>query len=197
MNRTRSLLALALFLVPAAAMADSSGFDAALGAASFDTSIERGSADSQAQLTLGYRFDERLHLDLTAPAGGFDSTFEQAGFGPLIKASFEPYTLSLNYSLRPHRAFNPFVGVGYTRFSIDTEATGLLAGLDFNAKSASGLTVRAGADYQVTDRWFVRGEASATQADLTVYAQRGSSSSKIVDEAMDPVSVALSVGYRF
>lgn len=191
------LAAVALaFSVQAQAENPAEWFEVAIGASSFDTSLELASADEAAFASVGYRFNERLRADLTAPIQAYDSEFEQAGFGPLIQTEFRPYTLSLNYSLRPGEALNPFVGVGYTRFSVDPVATGVLTGLPMNAKAASGYTLRVGADYQFEGGWFVRGDVSATQSDLVIYAGSGGGS-KILDEAMDPVSFSLGAGFRF
>jgi len=108
--------------------------------------------------------------------------------------------------------FRPFVGLGvnYTWFTdekvtnqafIKNEFLGIGTSMSASAKSSWNPVFTAGANYAVTDNWFVGFSVSyvpiATTASFTTTLANGAQIQSHTKIKIDPVVTYLSVGYRF
>lgn len=146
--------------------------------------------DSAFAFTLGYRFTDKLGVELLA-AEPFDHDIELNGAN-LASTEHLPPTLTLQYyPLGGTDAYvQPYMGVGvnYTKFS-DEEVQGSTLELDDSWGAAGQL----GADLLIDDNWALNG--AVWYMDIDSDAKVGGADAGKVE--IDPVVVMGGISYRF
>ena len=114
-----------------------------------------------------------------------------------------PPTLSLQYYPLSESKFQPYIGVGLnytTFFSSDTSNTldtALAGKTDISLDDSVGLAFQVGADWQLTDNWYLNAAVwkidIETTADISVNGKKAAS----VDASIDPLVVMVGAGYAF
>ena len=107
-----------------------------------------------------------------------------------------PPTLSLQYHFAPTASFRPYVGVGvnYTHFSSVEFAPAVVAALKPSIKSDSyGLSVQAGADFEVAKNLYLNVDIKKVQIGTKVY----SNGTEVGKFKVDPLLVGIGLGMRF
>jgi outer membrane protein len=124
-----------------------------------------------------------------------------AGVGKIGEVRALPITLFGQYRFgAPAAKFRPYLGAGptYVKFYHErgTAALSALTGMPsttLTVGSKLALTVQAGATMALNDRWFV----DAMVAKTFLKTRTTLSSGQTLDIKSDPLTLALSVGYRF
>ena len=122
---------------------------------------------------------------------------------PFGKVEHLPPTFSVQYHFLPGSTFQPFVGLGlnYTTFlteDIDSGITGLIT--DFSLDDSFGVAAQAGADWMLGERWLINFDLRwiNIESDLKVtLAADPSGKAELGTVKIDPLVVAINVGYRF
>lgn len=107
-----------------------------------------------------------------------------------------PPTLSLQYHFAPTASFRPYVGVGvnYTHFSSVEFAPAVVTALHPSIKSDSyGLSVQAGADFEIAKNLYLNVDIKKVQIGTKVY----SSGTEVGKFKVDPLLVGVGLGMRF
>ncbi|WP_331346561.1 OmpW/AlkL family protein [Cellvibrio sp. UBA7661] len=114
-----------------------------------------------------------------------------------------PPTLSLQYYPLSESKFQPYIGIGLnytTFFSSDTSNTldtALAGKTDISLDDSVGLAFQVGADWQLTDNWYLNAAVwkidIETTADISVNGKKAAS----VDVSIDPLVVMVGAGYAF
>ena len=102
-----------------------------------------------------------------------------------------PPTLTLQYHFMPEKQLSPYLGAGlnYTRIS----SVNLAAGAVTLEKSSTGLALQAGVDYKIDRHWSLNLDVKKVQLRTDVFA----AGAKVSNLKLDPLLVAVGVGYRF
>lgn len=102
-----------------------------------------------------------------------------------------PPTLSLQYHFAPDAVFSPYVGAGvnYTRMS----SIKLLDGAGDLENDSWGLSLQAGVNMRLNERWSLNADVKKITLRSDVYVG-GAKASHL---KVDPVLLGLGVGYRF
>jgi outer membrane protein len=127
-----------------------------------------------------------------------------AGVGTIGTTKALPFTLFGQYRFGEAKAaFRPYLGAGLTyAYFYDENATSTLNALSggspsnpttFSIQSKFALSVQAGATYAFNERWFVDGVVGYTWLKNTTTLSTGQTQPM----TLNPVSVAVAVGYRF
>ncbi|MFT8421052.1 MAG: OmpW family outer membrane protein, partial [Gluconacetobacter sp.] len=128
------------------------------------------------------------------PAGGGG-----APLGDGARAGGRPPTVTFAWHFRPHKRFNPYVGVGGTMawFHNVSPAGGLVQKL--NVGFTGGPSVNAGFDYQLVGNWFFNFDVKQMFMRMHAWANdRGTSSPFIkAHDSLDPTVVGAGIEYRF
>lgn len=104
--------------------------------------------------------------------------------------------------LRANDPFRPYVGVGLTYgYFYGEEGSGALTALTnpggsptrLSVDSALGVSAQIGGAFKIDERWFIDAAVIKTLIKTTAKLSTG----QTVDTKLDPVSVNVSVGYRF
>ena len=109
----------------------------------------------------------------------------------------QPYAVSGQYHFgTPQSTVRPFVGLGYYEMNFDDEeaqAGGPLSGQRIGVETPKGAMATVGADLQISDRWFARGDVRYLHGsgDLKL---NGAPAGEV--EA-NPVVVGIGIGARF
>ena len=105
-----------------------------------------------------------------------------------------PPTVSVQYHFLPAGAFRPYVGLGlnYTTF-FSEKTTGPIAGTDLSLDDSWGLAAQIGADYTISDNWFVNGVIRWIDIDSDATLDGGD----LGEVEIDPYVFQLQAGYRF
>jgi len=156
--------------------------------------------------TLTYMLTDTVSLELYA---GLPYRHDIVGSGAIAGAGkigtvkqISPTLFGQYRFLDAASAIRPYAGLGLTYAHFyGEEGSGTLTSLtnpggsptQLRASSAFGFSPEIGASYRFNDRWFLDGSVIKTflknHADL--------SSGQRIDVALDPLSVNLSIGYRF
>jgi outer membrane protein len=125
------------------------------------------------------------------------------GVGKIGTVEALPATLLAQYHFFDAKAkFRPYIGAGltYAYFRNETGSGVLTAladtggkGTTFKAESAWGSTIKIGANYALTDKWFAGLSVSKTYVKTTSRFSTG----QTISMSLDPVSVVIAVGYHF
>lgn len=128
------------------------------------------------------------------------------GLGEIAEVMVLPPTLTLQYHLMPnHAAFRPYVGVGvnYSIFySQDATASleNTLGTTDVDLDDSVGVAFQIGADFPISDRWFLNADVKYIQIDtdatLTSFDE-GVTTVRTVEVDLDPIVAGVGVGFRF
>jgi outer membrane protein len=127
-----------------------------------------------------------------------------AGVGTIGTTKALPATLFAQYRFGDAKAaFRPYLGAGLTyAYFYDENATNTLNALSggtpsnpttFSIESKFALSVQAGATYAFNERWFLDGVVGYTWLKNTTTLSTGQTQPM----TLNPVSVAIAVGYRF
>lgn len=127
-----------------------------------------------------------------------------AGVGTIGTVKSLPFTVFGQYRFGEAKAaFRPYLGAGLTyAYFYDETATNTLNALSggtpsnpttFSIESKLTVSVQAGATYAFNERWFVDGVVGYTWLKNTTTLTTGQTQQM----TLNPVSVALAVGYRF
>ena len=127
-----------------------------------------------------------------------------AGVGTIGTAKALPATLFAQYRFGDAKAaFRPYLGAGLTyAYFYDENATNTLNALSggtpsnpttFSIQSKWAVGVQAGATYSFNERWFLDGVVGYTWLKNTTTLSTGQTQPM----TLNPVSVAIAVGYRF
>lgn len=105
-----------------------------------------------------------------------------------------PPTLTLQYHFQPEAQFSPYIGAGvnYTVF-YDAEPRGNVA-TDIDYSNSFGLAVQAGADFKVTDKWFLNVDVKKVwiNSDLSI-----NGGAVTADVKINPLIVGVGIGTKF
>ncbi|WP_422802334.1 OmpW/AlkL family protein [Telluria beijingensis] len=141
------------------------------------------------ELDISYFFTPHIaaELVLTYPQK-HTARLDGAGIG-----SFKhlPPTLSLQYHFAPDAVFSPYVGAGvnYTRMS----SIKLLDGAGDLENDSWGLSLQAGVNVRLNERWSLNADVKRINLRSDVYV----GGAKVSHLKVDPVLFGLGVGYRF
>ena len=127
-----------------------------------------------------------------------------AGVGTIGTTKALPATLFAQYRFGDAKAaFRPYLGAGLTyAYFYDENATNTLNAVSggtpsnpttFSIQSKFALSVQAGATYAFNERWFLDGVVGYTWLKNTTTLSTGQTQPM----TLNPVSVAVAVGYRF
>jgi len=173
----------------------------------FDVDVQD---DSAFAFTLGYRFTDKLGVELLA-AEPFDHDV-YLNDANLASTDHLPPTFSLQYHFLPDGAFQPYVGLGLNAtifFSEDVDQAlidtvealnpGLdVTGADLDLDTSFGIAAQVGADYILNENWTINFDVRwiniETDAELTVDPV-GTLDLGTVE--IDPWVYGINVGYKF
>jgi outer membrane protein len=199
-----ALLAIALSGAMAASTASAQSFTATLGYQNTDPKSNNGQlAGARASVnddwsitgSAAYGFNDNVSIELWSGLAKFEHEVSIQGLGTVATVEHRPTTLSLNYHFLPDSKFRPFVGIGYGWVNVSGERTvGALAGLGINGSNSNGVSFSAGADFYVTDNFFIRGDVRKLdfETDVTVETLGGVGTAEV-----DPLVYGISAGFRF
>jgi outer membrane protein len=156
--------------------------------------------------TATYMFTENISMELL---GGLPYKHDVvgsgavAGVGKIGSVHQVSPTLLLQYRFMPANApLRPYIGAGvtYARF-YDTEGSAALTALTnpggspttIGSDTAFGSTIEAGLNYKIDDHWFLDTAILKTFITTNPVLSTG----QTISAKLNPVSVNLSVGYRF
>jgi len=156
--------------------------------------------------TVGYMFTDHLSAEFYAGLGYKHDVVGAgaiAGVGKLGTVKQVSPTLFAQYRfLETDDLFRPYVGLGltYARF-YGEEGSGTLTALTnvggeptrLSVESAWGWSPQIGAQYRIDRHWFADFSVIKTYLKTTNHLSTGQS----IDVKLNPVSINLSVGYRF
>ncbi|WP_338332982.1 OmpW family outer membrane protein [Acetobacter sp. LMG 32666] len=164
------------------------------------------------ELTLEYFLTDNLSVDLIATsthhrvnAVGSDLQGLNGGSRVLDVGSawVLPPTLTFAWHFRPHKRFNPYVGVGVTAMWFhNMRGAGALpqvGGLTkLNSGFTGGPTVNVGFDYQLVGNWFFNADVKQMFVRMHAWAENAAETVKVrAHESLDPTVVSAGIAYRF
>lgn len=197
-------LSLSLCALLAAPMAHAEGFTATLGFQNTDPKSDNGTlAGARAEVnddwsltgSFAYGFNESWSVELWSGLSKFEHEVSLAGLGTVASVEHRPTTLGVNYHFLPQGKFRPFLGVGYGWINVSGERTlGALAGLGIDGDNADGISFTLGADYYVTDAFFIRADVRKLDFDTEVSVE---TLGNVGTAEVDPLVYGLSAGLRF
>ncbi|AQS89357.1 outer membrane protein OmpW [Neoasaia chiangmaiensis NBRC 101099] len=152
------------------------------------------------ELTFEYFFTDNVSVDLIAASSRHEVAAEGTPFGKVDVGSawVLPPTITFAWHFRPHKRFNPYVGVGATLawFHNVSPAGGLVQKL--NVGVTGGPSVDIGFDYQLVGNWFFNVDAKQMFIRDHAWANdRGSGAFIKAHDSLDPTVVGMGIGYRF
>ncbi|WP_300273213.1 OmpW family outer membrane protein [Halomonas sp.] len=152
--------------------------------------------DSAFAFTLGYRFTDKLGVELLA-AEPFDHDFTLGGGAASGSTDHLPPTLTLQYyPLGGTDAYvQPYVGVGvnYTRFSDEKATVAGVGDVDVEFDDSWGAVGQLGVDLLIDEHWALNGAAWYMDIDSDAKIA-GIDAGKV---EIDPVVVMGGISYRF
>lgn len=170
-----------------------------------DTKIDVKDATS-AIVTLTYMYTDNLSFELY---GGLPYKHDVVGDGSISGVGkigslkqISPTLFGQYRFLAAEAPLRPYVGVGVTwAHFYDEQSSATMTALTnpggpptrFSASSAWGVSPEVGATFRINDRWYVDGAVIKTFIRNTATLSTGQS----IDVHLDPISVNLSIGYRF
>jgi outer membrane protein len=178
-----------------------------LSAPSFPNTQTAVSNDWQLGGGITYMITDNWSVDLPL-ALPFNQTLSGAGaiagVGAIGTVSSIPFTLLGQYRFGEAKAaFRPYLGAGLTyAYFYDENSTNTLTALSggtpsnpttFSVQSKLAPTVQAGATYAFNERWFLDGMVSYTWLKNTTTLSTGQTQQM----TLNPVAVAVAIGYRF
>jgi len=151
-----------------------------------------------------YFFSNNLstELVLTYPQSQTVRVRQSALGGPVDIGTFKylPPTLTLKWNFIPDGKFRPYVGVGVNLTLISSvnlnqvQALNDITGnIDLDSSSV-GFAAQVGADFKVSDHWFVNADIKYVAISSDV---KTANFGKVSTVNLDPMLYGLGVGYRF
>jgi len=158
--------------------------------------------DTVVELDFTYMLHKNWGLELILGTSEHDvpARGSLAGAGDIINASVLPPTLTLQYHFRPDATFRPYVGLGinYTKFYDERVTGGIdLSGAEVDMDSSWGLAAQIGADYMISDDWFVNIDAKYIKIETTAHFSGTAVGAAEVDVDVDPWVFGIGIGTRF
>lgn len=149
-------------------------------------------SDTAFAVSGSYFFNPSFAIELQA-ATPFNHDIDLVGVGKVARARHLPATLSLQYHYDAG-VLKPYAGVGlnYTTFRSE-DTTGALSGVPLSLGNSRGLAAQVGADYALTDKWYLNGEVRWIDMDTTATLD----GERLGSVNVDPWVWSLSVGRRF
>lgn len=155
------------------------------------------------ELDFTYFFRDHFAAELILATSPHDleGTGTLAGLGEVADVWVLPPTLTFQYHFNPRGQFSPYVGVGinYSVF-YGEDATGSLVGAvgptEVEVDNSVGIALQIGADFYVTERWFVNADIKYIQIDTEATLNTGGVINTI-DIDLDPIVAGGGFGYRF
>ncbi len=104
-----------------------------------------------------------------------------------------PPTLTLQYHLKPHADFRPYVGAGvnYSVFYGEDEAAGISS---LEVDNAWGYALQAGFDYAIDNHWALNADVKKLWLNVDVSVNSGVATA---DVDLDPYIFGIGLAYRF
>jgi outer membrane protein len=162
--------------------------------------------NTQLMLNAAYFLTDSINLELLAATPfSHDVSFgtsDPLGTGDQLgELKHLPPTLTVNYYIPAGDAFKPYVGIGlnYTIF-FDEEFTGANedAGLsDLSLDDSFGIAAQVGADYMLTEQWFLNAALRWIDIDTEATFNVGEAVGRVDSIEVDPWVYSLGVGYKF
>ncbi|MBB2201908.1 OmpW/AlkL family protein [Gluconacetobacter tumulisoli] len=155
------------------------------------------------ELTFEYFFTDNLSVDLIAASSRHEVAADGVGGAAHVdvgSAWVLPPTVTFAWHFRPHKRFNPYVGVGGTMawFHNVSPAGGLAQKL--NVGFTGGPSVNAGFDYQLVGNWFFNFDVKQMFMRMHAWANdRGGVNGPFIKahDSLDPTVVGAGIEYRF
>jgi outer membrane protein len=152
------------------------------------------------ELTFEYFFTDNVSIDLIAASTRHEVAAHGTPYGKIDVGSawVLPPTVTLAWHFRPHKRFNPYLGVGGTMmwFHNVSPAGGLVQKL--NVGFTGGPSINAGFDYQVVGNWFLNVDVKHMFVRMHAWANDRDSGAFIkAHDSLDPVVVGMGIEYRF
>ena len=159
------------------------------------------------ELTFEYFLTDNIAVDLIATSTRHEVSAnggELAGIAgqhktDLGKAWVLPPALTFTWHFRPHKRFNPYVGVGADlQWFYNMKGSGALGLTKLNAGFTGGPLVNVGFDYQIVGNWFFNADVKQVFSRMHAWAQNRSETLRgRVHESLDPTVVSAGIAYRF
>lgn len=164
------------------------------------------------ELTVEYFITDNLSVDLIATSthhrvNGVGGALAQATgqqVTDLGSAWVLPPTLTFAWHFRPHKRFNPYVGVGATAMWFhNARGSGQLSAIGggltkLNGGFTGGPAVNVGFDYQLVGNWFFNADVKQMFVRMHAWAENKAETLKVRGhESLDPTVVSAGIAYRF
>ncbi|MEE8657948.1 OmpW family protein [Acetobacteraceae bacterium EV16G] len=152
------------------------------------------------ELTFMYFLTDNLSVDLIAASTRHEVAAQGTPLGKIDVGSawVLPPTITFAWHFRPHKRFNPYIGVGGTLawFHNMSPAGGVVQKL--NVGFTGGPSVNAGFDYQLVGNWFFNFDVKQIFMRMHAWANDNGSPTFIkAHNALNPTLVAAGIEYRF
>ena len=201
---------ISLVLATAAALAaggvSAQSFSVRAGIANFNPQSDTGtiaglnsSIDDSNRFVVGasYFLDDSWEFAFDTGATTFKHSVNLAGLGNAVSLKHHPINLGINWHFLgadSSSGFSPYVGAGYNWTSLsDTNGIGALAGVPIEIDDSSGFTATLGTDFNITDQFYLRGEARYIDFSSEVFA----GGANVGTASVDPWVFTFAGGYRF
>ncbi|MCP1215426.1 outer membrane beta-barrel protein [Acetobacter orientalis] len=157
------------------------------------------------ELTLEYFLTDNVSVDLIATS----TRHEVSASGGFLNGSkldvgsawVLPPTLTFAWHFRPHKRFNPYVGVGATAMwfhSMHGNQGSPLGLTKLNSGFTGGPSVNVGFDYQIVGNWFFNADVKQMFVRMHAWAQDVDEKTRVkAHESLDPTVVSAGIAYRF
>ena len=166
-------------------------------AAGADTTLDgRLNNDVIPEVDFSYFLTDNIALELIAGTSRHKVSAVGAGANIAVgEISVLPPTLTLQYHFLPKEKFSPYVGAGlnYTFFYAADDAAGF-NGLKVN--SSLGFALQAGADFFITDKWFLNVDVKKIWLDSTLKTNLGATALRSSVD-IHPWVIGAGFGYKF
>jgi outer membrane protein len=198
-----SNLGLALGLILLASNAQAENVTATLGFHNVNPKSNNGTlAGAEASVedawaatgSVAYHFADNWSAEIWTGLSKYEHDVSLAGLGTVGSVEHRPTTLGVNYHFMKDSKFRPFIGLGYGWVNVSGEqSAGALAGAVLRGDNSSGLTANVGADYYVSDSFFLRGDIRYLNfdSDITV------NGAAVGTANVDPIVYGISAGIAF
>lgn len=169
--------------------------------------VEVGNS-TQLGLTLTYMYTNKIGIELLV-ATPFDhditgnSVLNGAGITDIASAKQLPPTLTVNYHpASTNSKFQPFIGAGinYTIFfdeQADKSFEALAGSTDVKLDDSWGLALRAGIDYQLSEKWALTASMWYLDIDTVATLKTAGLGTIKVDVDIDPYVYMVGLSYKF
>jgi len=159
------------------------------------------------ELTAQYFFTDNFAIDLIAASTRHELSVHGSALGKVDLGStwVLPPTLTASWHFRPHKRFNPYIGVGLTVafFYAIHPAGGAVNKMQLS--TAVGPTADIGFDYQLAGNWFLNFDAKQMFLNTTAFLNDRPTHGQLAPsgpfikahDSLDPTVVAMGIGYRF